>query len=203
MDRRSFFKTTTAAGSTLFLPDWITRAENLAKERRLLPTEVRRPGHVLYASPSESSYGQYVLCLDSKQYSEPPPITLREYLEEFQYLSDDEFEDAEFLMDEHCMGIEDLDEPLGCDNEGYYMHYVETWCLNGSPESAAYHYIDGILDRLRHGRKKEELGGILLLDCPSICSTYRAAEVEDTLSLSCLQRALVALGEDTLIQIDG
>ena len=70
MDRRSFFKTTTAAGATLFLPDWITQAENLAEDGRFLPTEVARPHHVLYASASDSGYGAYVLCLDSEQDSD-------------------------------------------------------------------------------------------------------------------------------------
>ena len=79
---------------------------------------------------------------------------------------------------------------------------METWCLCASPESGAHDYVDDILHRLRHGPSQKELGGILLLDCPSIGSAYRAAEVEDTLSLSCLQRALVALGEDTLIRVE-
>jgi hypothetical protein len=199
MDRRSFFKTTTAAGATLFLPEWVQRAEALAEDGRFLPTEVTRPQHILYASPSDSGYGEYVLCLDGEQYSEPPPITMREFLVEFEDLSDEELADAEFLIDMHGVDIEALGETLDWGGS-FYERYVETWCLCGSPESEAHDYVDHALHRLRHGPSQEELGGILFLDCPSIGSTYRAAEVEDTLSLSCLQRALVGLGEATLIK---
>ena len=197
MKRRSFFKSTVAAGVSLFVPDWLAQAQSLAAAGEHLAPEIKDAKTVLYACADD--YAEFILCLDGKRYDEPPAITYREYLTDYKSVSAEEFKDADFLMDCQNVEIDELDKEIPEHGPAYY-HYVDDWCITDSPEANAYYYVSEIMSQLS-ATTNEELCGINLQDCPFIGSCYRAAEVDDVLTLSCLQRALVALGEPTEIRV--
>ena len=200
MDRRSFFKTTTIAGATLFLPDWLKQARKLAEDGKLLQRGGPHMRSVLYASEGRGECGEFILCLDGERGTSPPEMSLAEFLECYQELTVDQLANAELLMDEYGVDIESLSANIPFSSE-FYDRYIEDWCLSDCPEARAHDYLSGVLQRLRDGNGHDEIGGISLVHSPSVGSIYCAAEADDVLTLSCLQRALLGIGESTEIRI--
>ena len=136
MDRRSFFTTTTAAGATLFLPDWLKQARKQAEDGKLLQRGGRRTRSVLYASEECGECGEFILCLDGERGTSPPEMSLYEFLECYAGLTPDQFANAEFLMDEYGIEEASLSEDIPY-NSGFYDRYIEDWCLSDCPEAQA------------------------------------------------------------------
>ena len=93
-------------------------------------------------------------------------------------------------------------EPGGLDRQICDEHWVETWSLGHSSMALGFHYLSSLDLGPQFGTGGDGAAGeIRLADCPSMCSSYRAAETDDLLSISLLQNRLNELGEAVLVDV--
>ncbi len=92
--------------------------------------------------------------------------------------------------------------PVGLDRQICDEHWVETWSLGHSSMALGFHYLSSLDLGPQFGTGGDGAAGeIRLADCPGICSSYRAAETDDLLSISLLQNRLNELGEAVLVDV--
>ena len=83
-------------------------------------------------------------------------------------------------------------------------YWIEYWALNQCGMAQAFFYLHSLDLGPEFGVAGDEAAGeIRFQDCPGMCSTYRAAETSDLLSISLLQNRLNELGENTLVELSG
>jgi len=193
--RRSFLKTSLAARTILFVPEWIQRASDAGTA--ILDTP-KSPKHILYAHREAS--GLFTLCLDGPRYAQPPPLTIREFIAKWEQIPISRVErlGAGHLEFEYRVARQDLDKDAS--NAEGYSNYLEWWSANASPEANGYKYVRRLLDRVSNLQdSSESLGGIRLYSPETPLCNFWAAEGENVFSLQCLQRALNRLGENSAV----
>jgi hypothetical protein len=90
----------------------------------------------------------------------------------------------------------DLDGPIPEET------WFDQWALGDCSMAQGFHYLSRLDLGPQFGTAGIDAAGeIRLQDCPSICSTYRAAETNDLLSISLLQNRLNELGEATQVDV--
>ena len=198
LSRRSFLATSLAAGAFLFVPEWVRKArEAVSLSGQILGAPVD-PRHTLFAHKERS--GVYTLCLDGKRYSEPSPMTLRQYISKREGipLSRVDRLGRGHLEFEYGIRRQDLDKDASLAH-GYGDSYGFL-SAEKSPEALGYRYVRSVLDKISASPSgAERLGGISLVSPSMPLCDFWAAEAEDLLSLQCLQKTLVSLGHKTAV----
>ena len=185
MDRRQFLIRAFSAAGQLVLPRFFDRAlafvENHGEPLIEAPTS---PDQLLNVRYDDS----YVFFLGNPTEGPGTPPTYREWFEDHCQV------DPESGAQGHCLEPGELDSPICIEM------WAEQWSLKGSPLSEAYEFLSCLDLGPEFGKAGSDAAGELrLVDCPSMCSSYRAAETDDLLSISLLQHRLNELGENTLV----
>ncbi len=192
INRREFLiRSSGGVACAVLAPDFVRSALdhlNVTNQPLIVP-----PGNasdILYAVDTGSDFQLNLGPYDA----EPPVITWREYLEEYQGEEPDKLSESE-LEDQHGITPGWLD--CDCDS-GFYF---DSWCRTKSPNAQAVFYLDSLELGPYPNRNGVEVGGLRFHDGPCPGNDYLGVHVDDKISLSCLQERLNQLGERTEIRL--
>ena len=177
LTRRQFLLSTAGAAAGFILPSYYTRAlEFLDRfDEPLLepPKVVREELIVCYDRDGELNLGD--------PYSEPPPMSWREYADKYYCGNLQEFSENWEL------------ERWQLDEEAPWDVVVDAFIRNDSPSAKAYHLLES-LDLGPELTGRNAVGGLIFTDgaCPG--NDYLGVSAESDITLSLLQQRLNDLG---------
>ncbi len=186
MDRRQFLIRTGLAAGQLVLPHFFDRALAF----------VENHAEPLIDKPKNAIRTLNVRRDDSYVFFLGDPCEMPGEAPSFRQWFADNGEDVAQAIESWELEPGDLDNPIPEET------WFDQWALGHCSMARGFHYLSSLDLGPQFGTVGDDAAGeISFQDCPSICSTYRAAETYDLLSISLLQNRLNELGEATLVDV--
>ena len=180
-----------AVSYALMAPDFVRQARDYMRSRNapliIAPPD---PVNVIHAVKTEEGYQLNL----GPPATEIPEWTWRECIQRYDNVDPAQLHIYE-LEDEYGVTPDKLDQPC------YSEHYADAWCLEDSPNALAFSYLLDLDLAPLAGGDGRGVGGLSFLDCPGMCSTYRAVHADTKTSLGYLQERLKQLGEATEVKL--